>query len=206
MKKKPGFIGKFILSLLVLCFGIYIIFTSFVYLSCFISSRKVNSNYQQELIRIKIYGSSTSSEGNTVSGVFSIVDSNGNEIAVIERSWKGSYLAIEFAQVHFNNQNFVFPDRIYGKNRINEEKNERKYGTELQKYYNENGQCILLGYGSKLSQRKALFCLSSFATKQYNVVDFGRISNYTIDLSGCETEKYYSIKKDEYGRITIQKL
>lgn len=199
----------FIKVLLFLTFSIslfYVLFSLIVYISCYYSSKKVNSNQYQEFLRIKIYGSSSNFEGNTISGTFSIIDSNGNEIAVIERSWKGSYLAVEFAELKINNKQYIFPSRIYGKNQIIEGKSERKYGTRLEKYYNDNNQCMLLGYGSRYSERKALYKLSSFTTKQIPFIDFGNISNYTIDLSNCEPDEYYTIRKDYKGNIIIQKL
>lgn len=192
------------LFLLLLVF--YIVANALLYLSSFNASHQLSENLNQEFLRIKIYGSSTSAEGNTVSGTFSIIDTNGNEIAVIERSWSGAYLAVEFAQINLNGRYFVFPSRIYGKNRIIEERKERKKGISLEKYYNDYGQCMLLGYGSSLSERKALYKISVFATGKYPFLTFGLTSRYTIDLSGCKTGRYYTISSDKKGNLVINEL
>ena len=152
--KRPNYFIKLLSPLITLIAIIYLIFTCWSYLACWNSAVSLPSNIPQEFLRIKIYGSSSDS---TVSGTFSIIDSNGNEIAVIERSWSGTYLAVEFARIGFNGKYFVFPSRIYGKNRIIEEKRERSHGTLLEKYYDDYGQCMLLGYGSSLQQRKKLY-------------------------------------------------
>ena len=187
-------------------FLLYTAYNCYVYLVCFSASHQISQNVDQEILRIKIYGSSNSPDGNTVSGSFSIIDSNGNEIAVIERSWTGSYLAVDFVQAKFNGNYYVFPSRIFGKNRIIEVRNERKKGIELSKYYNDYGQCMLLGYGSTLKDRKNLYKISQFTNSNFLIFNFGIVNTYTLDLSNCKTNIYYSIKVDEFGEIYIQDL
>lgn len=163
-------------------------------------------NVPQEFLRIKIYGSSGSENSGTVSGTFSIIDSNGNEIAVIERSWSGSYLSVEFARVSVDGKYFIFPSRIYGKNRIIEERRERSHGTLLEKYYDDYGQCMLLGYGSSLDQRKKLYKIARFATGKYLVPTFGLVTRFSIDLSSCRPDRYYSISFTESGNYIVEEL
>ena len=184
----------------------YIVFTCWSYLSCWNAAASLAQNIPQEFLRIKIYGSSYESDGNTVSGTFSIIDSNGNEIAVIERSWSGSYIAVEFARIACDGKYFIFPSRIYGKNRIIEDRGERSRGTHLEKYYNDYGQCMLLGYGSTLRQRKLLYKISAFATGKYKVPSFGYVNRFSIDLSGCRPERYYSISFNENGQFSVEEL
>ena len=207
MKKSNSFL-KLLSPLLTLAAVAYVFFTCWAYLSCWTSAAALPSNVPQEFLRIKIYGSSTSpaSEGNTVSGTFSIIDSNGNEIAVIERSWSGSYLAVEFARVGSDGKYFVFPSRIYGKNRIIEERRERSHGTLLEKYYDDYGQCMLLGYGSSLSDRKKLYRIAAFATGKYLVPSYGLVTRFSIDLSDCRPDKYYSISFSENGSYIVEEL
>jgi len=193
----------FILSLLGF---LYIIFTCYIYLSCFNASHRFNKNFQQEFLRIKIYGSSVTENGSTVSGTFSIIDTNGNEIAVIERSWSGAYLAVDFVQTKLNGKYFIFPMRVFGKNRIIEEKKERKKGTLLEKYYNDYGQCMLLGFGSTLQERKSLYKISVLATNKYPLINLGVNTIYTVDLSNCKTNTYYSIKYNGDGTISVSEL
>lgn len=179
----------------------YIVFTCWAYLACWTSAAKLPSNIPQESLRIKIY-----SKGETVSGTFSIIDSNGNEIAVIERSWAGSYLAVEFSRLRIDGKYFIFPSRIYGKNRIIEERRERSRGTLLEKYYDDYGQCMLLGYGSTLKQRKQLYKIAGFATGKYKVLTFGLVTRFSIDLSSCRPDKYYSIRFTADGNYILEEL
>ena len=210
MNKQNYFI-KFISPLIIFTLILYIIFTCWSYLACWNSAVTLPSNIPQEFLRIKIFGSSSEAEagvsaGNTVSGTFSIIDSNGNEIAVIERSWSGSYLAVEFARVGVDGKYFIFPSRIYGKNHIIEERRERSHGTLLEKYYDDYNQCMLLGYGSSLKQRKLLYRISSFATGKYLVPTFGLVTRFSIDLSSCRPDKYYSIRFSSNGNYIIEEL
>lgn len=154
-------------------------------------------------MHVLVYGSS--SEGNTVSANFSIIDSNGNEITTIERSWSGAYLEVQFNYVEFYGKTFYFPSKIYGKNHIFETKKYRKT-TTLEKYYDENGQCMLLGYGSSLKERKALYILSRFANGKYLVFDFNIPKKMIIDLSNCENNSFYSVSTNGYGDLAIYQL
>ena len=205
MKEKNIFFKMigYLLSLLIFA---YILATCLLYLSCFYASHQLPENFEHEYLRIKIYGSSVSAEGNTVSATFSIIDSNGNEIATIERSWSGAYLAVEFVQADFNDKYYLFPSKIYGKNRIIEDRKERKKGISLEKYYDDYGQCMLLGFGSSLKERKALYKIAAFATHKYHLPTFGLTSRYTIDLSECKTNHYYSIACDENGKLVVKEL
>ena len=210
MKRQNNLI-KLISPLLTLLVIAYLVFTCWSTLACWNAAASLKENIPQEFLRIKIYGSSSAaassiSEGSTVSGTFSIIDSNGNEIAVIERSWAGSYLAVEFARIGSEGKYFVFPSRIYGKNRIIEERRERSHGTLLEKYYDDYGQCMLLGYGSSLSDRKKLYRIAAFATGKYRVPSFGLVTRFSIDLSGCRPDRYYSISFNENGSYVVEEL
>ena len=201
--KKPNYFVKLFSPLLTLAGIIYIVFFCWVYLSCWNAATTLSSNIPQEFLRIKIYGTSSD---NTVSGTFSIIDSNGNEIAVIERSWSGSYLSVEFSCISVSGKHFIFPARIYGKNHIIEERRERSKGTLLEKYYDDYGQCMLLGYGSSLNQRKKLYKIAAYATGKYKIPGFGLIRRFSIDLSNCKPDRYYSISFDENGQSFIEAL
>ena len=211
---KQNHLLKFLSPLITLIAVAYIIFTCWSYLACWNAATSLHSNLPKEFLRIKIYGSSYETENGssasngagTVSGTFSIIDSNGNEIAVIERSWSGSYLAVEFARVSIDGKYFIFPSRIYGKNRIIEERRERSHGTSLEKYYDDYSQCMLLGYGSSLKQRKMLYRIAAFATGKYPVPTFGLATRFSIDLSACRPDRYYSINFDENGKCFVEEL
>ena len=193
---------SFWFALLILIFS-YLFFTFISYTKLFYSSKKIDLFNNTEFLRIKIYGSSSLPDGNTISGTFSIIDSKGSEIAVIERSWQGSYLAVEFLTVNVLNKSFSFPSSIYGKEKILDDKKSKKNGTTLEKYYNENGKCFLVS--SRNSQR-ALYNICSFAQEKIPLVDFGINKKTTIDLSNCEFNKYYSIAQDSRGNFILQEL
>lgn len=206
MNKKNHFIKIFftIFSLIVFLFVLSVV----NYISCLKSSQKLSfySNNNHEIMRIKIYGSSTSKEGNTISGTFSIINMNGNEIAVIERSWNGSYLGVEFNKIKLNGHKFVFPIKVYGKENIIETKKDLKKGTELRKYYSENKECLLLGNDSTKSQRKALYKISLLGMKYLSLMNFYFTDFCTIDLSECKTNRYYSITCDKNCNLFISEI
>ena len=193
---------SFWFAFLILIFS-YLFFTFISYKKLFYSAKKIDSFNNTEFLRIKIYGSSSLPDGNTISGTFSIIDSKGAEIAVIERSWQGSYLAVEFLTVNIFNKSFSFPSSIYGKEKILDDKKSKKNGTSLEKYYNENGKCFLVS--SRNSQR-ALYNICSFAQEKIPLVDFVINKKTTIDLSNCEFNKYYSIAQDSRGNFILQEL
>lgn len=228
MKKNHHFIKdfSFIFAFLII---IYCFYSCFIYARLYFSVKGCPSYLGQELLRIKIYGSSSGPDGNTISASFSVIDTNGNEIAVIERSWSGAYLAVEFSKLSLFNEKYIFPSRIYGKDRIIDDyslamgtalRGNRftmgtalldkiklsSSGTDLVKYYNENNQCMLLGYESTYKKRHKLFCISSFATEKTPVFNFRLSEKLIIDLSNCSSDRYYSIKSNFNGEIVIQEL
>lgn len=197
-----------ILGFVLLLLFLYGGYTAYEYGRLYYCSKSLVLPESLELLRIKLYGSSQTPDGNTVSATFSIIDSNSNEIAVVERSWAGSYLAVEFDVLNMAGKHFIFPGRIYGKNHIFENRLNKKKITSLERYYNENRQCMLLGYGSNYRQRHQLYSISTFVTETLHVpvIDFGYTSKYIVDLSNCKTDKYYSIARDINGRVILQEL
>ena len=207
MRNTKFHLKKLILTIISLL--ILIVFINLVILFLSVNSSKkisVYKNSQYEIMRIKIYGSSNSKEGNSISGNFSIIDTNGNEIAVIERSWNGSYLAVEFCKIKLNGQNFIFPVKIFGKEKIIETKRTSKKGTKLRKYYTENRECLLLGNDSTKSQRKALYNISLLGMKYLKFLNFHFADFCTINLSDCKTNRYYSITCDKNGNLFVSEI
>lgn len=185
-------------SAFILTFIIYIVFCSVFYLFLWLSAKHAPSIQQQELLRFKIYGSSYSnSDGDTISANFSIVDANGNDIAVIERSWPGLYLSVEFNKVYLCGKTFIFPSGVFGREQIIIGRNYKKKSTSLEKYYDEGIECLLYGFGSTLKNRHHLYIISLFANSKIPVIDLGFRTKISVDLSKCEVGRYYSIVK--YG-------
>lgn len=195
-------IAEFIPVFLIL----YIAYCGFVYVNAYMAAGKIHTFENQEFMRIMLYGTSSSETGDTVSATFSIIDSNRNEIAKIERSWSGSYLAAGFRHVKIRGKDFYFPAYIYSRKQIYGQNTRQKRLTNLKKYYDENGQCMLLGFGSTLVQRRALFDISNVAHGNYFVPFPGTVYNLQIDLSGCQNGVYYSICVNSQGKLELQKL
>lgn len=201
-----GIIKDFLFSLISMLFITWILFCAYTFFSVWKSCTQMYQPAEQEFLRIRIFGSSSSPDGNTISAEFSITDTNGNEIAAIERSWTGNYLAVEFSEVEFNDNYFLFPSKIYGKERIMQSKPQRNKSTLLEKYYNENHQCMLLGFGSSFEERNMLYKISRFATGNYLVPSFGHVTTYSLDLSNCRINTWYSIKRTADGNLVIVEI
>lgn len=197
---------KVTFKLLQLIFAFYLIYAGVIYIKVFRAAKSVNEIQNQEFLRFTIYGSSSSEEGNTVSARFAIIDSKGNEITEIERSWNGNYLAVEFNQLELADKYFIFPSKIFAKNRIIEGSKGRKKGTRLEKYYGENNECILLGKNSLKKNRLELYTISQFTNKNFLVPTFGFVNTYTLDLSDCEPDVFYVISCDSKGKLTLHRM
>lgn len=205
-KSAKDVIKEFLISFFSVVIISYILFNFYTLYSVWNASKQLSQLSQQEYIRFTIYGSSSSNDGNTISASFSIVDSNGNEIAKIERSWTGNYLAVEFAETSFAGNSFLFPSGIYGRERIMQTGSQRSKKTSLEKFYDDNGQCLLLGFGSTFQDRNHLYTIARFANRKIPVLTFGRVSTYTLDLSTCKINRYYSIQRTQTGHLIVVEL
>ena len=206
-KNNSSVIKEFLLVILLMILMAWLCFVFVSYISVYHATEQSKQQTQQEFLRVKLYGSSSSVDGNTISAAFSIMDTAGNEIAAIERSWSGNYLSVDFVEAAFKDKYFIFPVRIYGKERIMETYKEKRGGTLLEKYYDDNGQCLLLGYGSTLYERQELYKIAAFATKKYYIVPtLGHTTVYSVDLSECKTDIYYSIQILADGKIVVTEI
>ena len=206
-RTKASEIKEFLINLVFVIFCCWVLFFFVSYLSVLKAASEIRQPEQQEFIRVRLYGSSSSPDGNTVSAAFSIVDTAGNEIAAIERSWSGNYLSVDFVETSIRDKYFIFPVSIYGKQRILETKKDKHGGTLLEKYYDDNGQCLLLGYGSSLYERQALYKIARFAMNRFLIIPrFGHTTTYSVDLSECKTDVYYSIQILPDGRIVVMEI
>ena len=157
MKSKTNTIKEFFFTIFVMLLFTWVLFVFVTFLSVYHAAAQIRQPNQQEFMRVRLYGSSSTADGNTISASFKIMDTAGNEIAAVERSWSGNYLSVDFVETSFRDKFFIFPVRIYGKERIMETKKDRHGGSLLEKYYDDNGQCLLLGYGSTLYERQELY-------------------------------------------------
>ncbi len=170
---------------------------------CFSAAKHVPA-FECQLLRIRLYNSG----GASVSASVSILDSDGAECAVIERSWHGSFLAADFMCASFSGKSFCFPERLYGANRIMPQELSaffhRRRGTALFPYYNEQSECLLLGRSRPGSERMRLRTLSSFAFSPAAFAASGFIKRYTVSLAGFEEGKYYGVFTDAAGALSVK--
>lgn len=161
-----------------------------LYFSCLFSAKKIPASDGQ-LLRIMLYGSSENPEGETVSAHISVLDLQGTEIAVIERSWPKAYLAVDFRKASFLGKSYFFPEVIYGTDSVSVRASvfERHTGSFLDRYYIENGKCLT---GSTGFHKKMLYRFYKFST--------GRS---TVSLAACDTGCYYGVFA-ENGLLTVR--
>src|SRR5574344_1696983 len=107
---------KVIFNTLFLTMLLFFIVLAFRFGSCFGAASRLPRTRNYEIVRVLIYGTSRSENGDTVSAVISVLDVSGNECAVLERSWKGSSLAMDFRSAEFSGRKFIFPAKVYGMN------------------------------------------------------------------------------------------
>ncbi|MBP3709491.1 MAG: hypothetical protein J6I73_03680 [Treponema sp.] len=183
----------------------YFVVFALSFARCFSAASRIPRIENYEVMRILIYGASASESGETISAVISVLDTSGNECAVIERSWRGSSLAVDFKSAEFSEKKIVFPYMIYGRATIAPQRAFAKAGTMLSQYYSEHGQCLLLGAGSTCDDRRNLHTLLRFALNPAAHFAAGFSRTYTIDLSRCATGVYYSITTGTDGTIALRR-
>ena len=173
--------------------------------NCFGAAERLPGIERYEIMRILLYGTSVGSDGETVSASVSILDTSGNECARIERSWRGSALAVDFKSAEFSGKRFYFPCELYGREIVSTSSPFfRRRGTELFRYYNENTQCMLLGSASTFEDRYDLYTLARFALTPFSVFAAGFSKSYSADLAQCRAGVYYSIIVGTDGTLKIE--
>ena len=191
-------------SFLLLIFTFTLLFFLSQFIRCFSASDAVPELADYSLIRICIFGSSTENGNSTVSARIAFLDSDNTEYAVIERSWSGSNLSMEFLCTSFGGKTICFPFRIYGSESTLAEKVSVKRGTKLYPYYIENGLCFLLGSSKSKKIKKSLYKLASYAF----ISQFQPVSNFTkkqvLNFGNLRTGEMYTIHTDFKGNLLIQ--
>lgn len=187
--------------LLYLFLIVFVLINFFQFLSGYAACRKLNSENCQ-IFRIILFGSSDYPEGETVSAKFSLLDRKGNEIAVIERSWPDSFLAVDFSTAECNGRISYFPEKIYGTDSVITRRhfNVRKKGTNLVPYYLENRICL---FGITESERKNLYKAALFALNPCSNLLYFYSKKYTVNLSLCKNGVYYGIYVED-GKLLLQ--
>lgn len=180
---------KIFFSILGAVVFVFLMWELFFFLKCYSIVSKIPQDNNQ-VLRIMLFGSSDNPDGETVSAKISVLDRNGGEVAVIERSWPEPYLSVDFRSAQFLNRQYFFPYIIYGSSTVASYKSffRRNYGSNLSRYYIENGQCLM---GIDQFQKKGLFYIFYFA-----------LNKNTVSLSSCKTGIYYGVFVED-GRLTV---
>lgn len=194
---------KHFTKIILILLNMYFFYGLTIYVRFFFAVYNTNEKQNQDFLILKIYGNSSSKDGNTVSARFSILDSNQNTITELERSWSGNYLAVNFARINLFDKKFIFPTEIFAKEKIFE---KSKNGIKLEKYYDENKQCILFSQTYSLKSRKRLYTISRFINKKYLVPTFNFIKTSTINLSECKNDVFYIISCDKNGNLILHQM
>ena len=207
MKDKLSFsiiIFNLIFSSLLIIFIIQLLFLS----TCMTSAKSI-PQFSYESLRFIVYGSSSENGVDTVSAKITIMDTAGNEISTIERSWPGSYLSFDFYRADFDSKKYYFPYRVRGINTIIEKPSSsfrnRHKGSNLYPYFMENGECILYSGSQGYGVRQGLYKIARFASRPLFFKYSKYVSLLSIDLSRCESGYYYSLFVNEEGEIEIKK-
>ena len=197
--------GYFIFNAVFASLLILFIVFAIGFANCFGAAERLPAIERYEIMRILIYGTSVGADGETVSASVSILNTSGNECARIERSWRGSVLAVDFKSAEFSGKRFYFPCELYGREIVSASSPFfRRRGTELFRYYNENKQCMLLGASSPFERRRDLYALVRFAFSPFSTFASGFSKDYSADLAQCRSGVYYSVIVGTDGTLKIE--
>ncbi|WP_191013679.1 hypothetical protein [Treponema zioleckii] len=153
-------------------------------------------------MHVLFYGSSP----DTVSARFTILDTDGKEFCIIDRSWSGQSLSVDFTSAAFGGKEYLFPLDIRSSKIGHENSSQVGDGTFLPKYFLEDGECMLLSsrYSSKC--RSALSDLCFFAIWQSKRMQSRYSKIYSIELSGLKTGTRYEIVIDSKGSLKLLQM
>jgi hypothetical protein len=169
---------------------------------CFARAENVPDIAVFAAVRFVIYGSSI----DTVSARVVLCDTQGNTIAEIERSWKGTSLSLEFARASFGGKSVYAPYRIVasGVPGFAGFQNAVTSATALKKYYLKGGGSLFFA-GETPEAQKALDAFSRFALSAGTKFETRFCSVKTISLAECESGAYYAVMLDTRGAVFFVK-
>ncbi len=168
-----------------LAFMLVFFVISIQFFACFGAAKSLPEIGRHRIMRVIVYGSTYDMNSATVSARISIMDTEDSEVAVIERSWKGSTLFIDFVGADFLGRKVYFPYTVRS--------DARKKGTLLERYYMEHGRCYLAGDNITEKEQKSFYYLGRYALGQAKRIFTAFTRLYTIDLSQCLSGRYYSV-------------
>ena len=203
MKSQTESIVSNIASLLLFVFALTFLYFLVQFILCFASSSVLPRIMRYPLVRVCVYGSSTENGNSTVSARIALLDSDNTEFAVIERSWNGYTLSMEFLCTSFCGNTVCFPYRIYGSDSTIQEYVSMRRGTKLYHYYIEDGLCLLFGSSNTKKIKKCLYRLARYALiSQFQPAsDFSKKLN--LNFSDLRTGETYTVYTGFDGSLYI---
>lgn len=201
MKKSAEIVVRFVsavaFSILLVCLAVYAV----MFFRCFHEIKLMPELKEYAAVHIQFYGSGT----DTVSARIALCDTAGKEFAVIDRSWNGKTLSIDFTSVCFCRKEILFPYRVYSQSDSDRKRPVRE-GTLLSTYYMAWKKCLLLGEPCTDRQKLAMHRLASFGLMQASKIqtEFSRM--YAVDLSGCRSGESYFIVTDSNGKLLLSQM
>lgn len=205
MKAVSETIVSFVTTVLLTIFFFTALFFTVEFFLCFGAAKSIPNVVQYPLMRVVVYGSSYDHNNTTVSARISLLDYDSTEIAAIERSWTGSSLSISFLSASFSGKTVWFPYSVYGNDYSTQDYKSYVRGTELFRYYSENGLCFLYNANAseKISRSLNQLCRYAIISRFRPISDFS--GQKVINLAECETGESYIICSGFDGRLFIDK-
>lgn len=202
MKKSTIKIRFASLLVLILFLGVGF-FYLFIFLRCFIVADSVPYFSKVSLMRVMIYGRSNE----TVSARISILNTRGHEVAILDRSWSGQNLVLEFSSANFNDKEYLFPYRLYSEKYDASTGKKKIYnGTKLSRYYIYDGDCVLLDSSYSDKENFALYSLAVFADLQASKFQSKFSKIYSLNLSAFRDGETYEIETDFKGNLSFSRM
>ncbi|WP_406035558.1 hypothetical protein [Treponema saccharophilum] len=182
-----------------LAFGAFYIFT---FVRCFFAASVVQDFSARTIMRIVIYGTSRE----TVSARVALVDTSGREFAVLDRSWSGQNLCVEFSSASFGGKKIQFPVRVYSEQYLQFGKTSVYKGTRLARYYLYDGICAFVSEKYPRPVRRALGALGYFADFQSTKFRSRYSESSVMNLSALVPGETYDIVTDSTGSLRLLRM
>lgn len=143
-------------------------------------------------VRFTVYGKGI----DTVSARVALFDAHNHEIAVIERSWNGVELYLDFVSAEFAGFAALFPLRLYTDTTAGA-------GVELKRYYYDGDVCrIFCSAGDEAKTQKDFERLFHFAHSAYKLPFFAPYAKkYTVRLTAFDSAKECSVYTSLKGTL-----
>lgn len=166
----------------------------FQFYTCSAAAARLGDQSPISPVQFYIYGTSPG----TVSCRFGLYDNFGREIAMIERSWNGTELYLDFAKAQFGDTVLLFPLRLYTDE-------SRGNGIELSHYYLKENFCqIYSTLGDDEQQKRDFARLCAFAkTSGKNPFFVNYTGVATVRLTGYKTGKTATIFTAPNGNVLV---